>query len=56
MSSAGARTHENETSPEEIYDDQSLSVRKMFSHLDMTLVGIKIESRTLVKKATKNLL
>ena len=38
MSSAGARTHENETRPEEIYEDQSLAVTKMFSHLDMTLI------------------
>jgi hypothetical protein len=35
---AGARTHENETRPEEIYEDQSLAVTKMFSHLDMTLM------------------
>ena len=38
MSSAGARTHENETRPEEMYDDQSLREIKMFSHLDPTLV------------------
>ena len=38
ISLAGARTHENETRPEEIYEDQSLSVTEMFSHLDPTLV------------------
>ena len=38
ISSGGARTHENETRPEEICVPQSQSARKMFSHLDTTLV------------------
>jgi hypothetical protein len=34
---AGARTHENETRPEEIYDHERVCVREMFSHFSYTL-------------------
>ena len=43
ISSGGARTHENETRPEEICVPQSQSARKKLSHLDPTLVNLNEE-------------
>ena len=41
MSSAGARTHENETRPEEIYGNQRVGLLSEFSYKYLILMAIK---------------